>query len=72
MKEELEVRVEGLHCAACALTIDDAVERVQGVFSAKTNVARGRTKVVFEAQLVTREQICRAIAGAGYSPLDEY
>lgn len=68
MRTKAKIKVDGLHCNACALTTDDAIERLEGVHKSKTNVARAITKVTYDEQKVSLEQIHQAITNAGYSP----
>lgn len=68
MKTKAKIKVDGLHCNACALTTDDAVEQLEGVHKSKTNVARATTKVTYDSRAVSLEQIHQAITDAGYTP----
>ena len=50
---ESQVLVRGMHCAACALTLEQALLGVQGVVSARISAASGRASVVW-SQATTR------------------
>ncbi len=63
---ESSVLVEGMHCAACALTVEDLIKRVPGVVSAQVGSASRRAKVVWSAQQVTPSQWMGAVQGSGY------
>ena len=43
------VVLEGMHCAACALTIEDALRAVPGVLQADVSAATRRARVVHQA-----------------------
>ena len=60
--------VRGLHCASCAMVIDDAVEALDGVVSSATDVRRGRTIVRVDPTRSEQSTISAAIAAAGYDP----
>ncbi|MDT9691886.1 cation transporter [Streptomyces sp. P9(2023)] len=45
---EVTLVVEGMHCTSCGLLIDDELEEVPGVRSARTDVRSGRSTVGFE------------------------
>ena len=49
---ESSVVFEGMHCAACALTIEDALRSVPGVISAHVSAASYRGRVVWSDQAV--------------------
>ncbi|MFF4756427.1 cation transporter [Streptomyces sp. NPDC002514] len=42
------LEVEGMHCSSCGLSIDDELEEVPGVRSARTDVRCGRSTVRLE------------------------
>src|ERR1700741_4001336 len=49
---ESQVVVEGMHCAACALSVEAALARVPGVQSVEVNAASRRARVVWSAAAV--------------------
>jgi copper chaperone CopZ len=61
------MRVEGMHCASCALLIDDALEDVPGVLRAETRLRQGRTTVEVDPDQCRPEQLVAAVADAGYT-----
>jgi P-type Cu2+ transporter len=63
---ESNLLVEGMHCAACALTIEDALLRVPGVVSAEVSAGSHRARVVWASDRVQPSAWMRAIQAAGY------
>ena len=63
---ESNVLIEGMHCAACALTIEDALLRVPGVVSAEVSAGSQRARVIWNSQRVLPSAWMRAVQGAGY------
>ena len=57
---------EGMHCAACALTIEDALRRVPGVLSAQISAASHRGRIVWSDQTIKPSGWMQAAARAGY------
>jgi Cu2+-exporting ATPase len=55
-----------MHCAACALTIEDAIKRVPGVFAVEVSAGSHRAKVVWEAQQTVPSGWMHAVQQAGY------
>jgi len=66
---ESHVVVQGMHCAACALTIEDALCAVPGVLRADVSAASQRARVVWVPAQVRPSQWLAAIRQAGYRAL---
>lgn len=66
---ESHVVVEGMHCAACALTIEGALRAVPGVAQADVSAATQRARVVWQPGQVLPSQWLAAVRKAGYSAL---
>lgn len=58
--------VQGMHCAACALTLEDALARVPGVHAVQVNAGSHRARVVWSPGQTRPSQWIEAIRGAGY------
>jgi Cu2+-exporting ATPase len=63
------VLIEGMHCSACALSIEDALKSVPGVRSAEVSAGSHRAKVVWSSAEVTPSVWMKAVSKAGYSAL---
>jgi Cu2+-exporting ATPase len=63
------VVIQGMHCAACAFTVEDALMSVPGVQSVEVNAATHRVKVVWSEAKVKPSVWMAAIAKAGYGAL---
>jgi Cu2+-exporting ATPase len=63
---ESSLLIEGMHCAACALTIEDALLAVPGVVSAEVSAGSHRARVVWASQRVLPSVWMRAVAAVGY------
>ena len=63
---ESSVVFEGMHCAACVLTIEDALRRVPGVLSAEISAASHRGRIVWSEQAIKPSGWMQAAARAGY------
>ncbi|MDD0815292.1 cation-translocating P-type ATPase [Curvibacter sp. HBC28] len=66
---ESQVVLEGMHCAACALTIEQALLEVPGVTDAQVNAATRRARVVWHPDHVLPSAWVRAVEAAGYQAL---
>jgi Cu2+-exporting ATPase len=61
------LRIEGMSCAACAVTIEQALARLPGVLQARVQAASGRAEVQLAPQRGTSlAAVAQAVAQAGY------
>lgn len=66
---ESNVLIEGMHCAACALSIEDALKAVPGVLKAEVSAGSHRAKVVWSDAMVAPSGWMTAVSKAGYQAL---
>ncbi len=66
---ESHLVIEGMHCAACALTVEDALRHVPGVASASVSAGSRRARVVWQADAVQPSGWMEAVRRAGYRAL---
>ena len=66
---ESNVVLEGMHCTACALTIEDALRAVPGVEQVDVSGATHRARVVWRPNQVLPSQWMAAVQKAGYRAL---
>ncbi len=59
--------IQGMHCTGCAMTLDGALEEIEGVKEANTSFARSQVEVTFDPARVSVEQIVETICEAGYA-----
>lgn len=63
---ELRLKVDGMHCASCALLIEEELEELDGVTEAKASYPRQQARVVFDAARIDLPAILKAIGDLGY------
>ena len=71
--QRLDLPIEGMTCAACAVRVEKKLNRLDGV-SAAVNYATERAAVTFDTATVSPEQLVAAVESAGYGaslPHDE-
>ena len=66
---ESNLLIEGMHCAACALTIEAALLSVPGVMQATVSAGSHRARVLWSADSVQPSAWMRAVQLAGYRPV---
>jgi len=63
---ESHLVIEGMHCAACALTVEDALLAVPGVLSATVSAGSHRARLVWSAQQALPSGWMHSVRKAGY------
>ena len=63
---ESSVMIEGMRCAACALTVEDALRAVPGVQLAEVSAGSQRARVRWAADQVLPSRWMQAVQAAGY------
>lgn len=65
VKEKL--KIEGMHCSSCAMTIDFDLEDTGGVKSSKTSYAKQECEIEFDEESMTIERIIQTVKKSGYT-----
>lgn len=63
---ELVMNVEGMTCAACAINVDRAVRKLDGIKDVNVNIANDKMTVSFDTQKLKLSEIKKAVYNAGY------
>lgn len=66
---ESNLLIEGMHCAACALTIEEALRKVPGVLSAQVGSASHRASIIWSAHQVRPSTWLQSVRAMGYRPV---
>ena len=64
---QLHLAVEGMTCAACVSHVEGALKGVRGISSAQVNLATERATVEVDSDVVSLEELLRAVDDAGYA-----
>lgn len=64
---KLKLKINGMHCTSCSLSIDMDLEDLEGINKAHTSYAKQETEVEFDPDKITLETIIETIAKTGYS-----
>ncbi|MFH0791597.1 MAG: heavy metal translocating P-type ATPase [bacterium] len=65
-EEQVQLTVEGMHCASCAGLIERALKKVAGVKTVNVNFAAEKARIVFDTSLTSIEQLIGATEKTGY------
>ena len=64
--------IAGIGCPNCATRVRNALVSVDGVAEAHVNLVPSVSRVLYDAERVTTEQLIAAVAGAGQGTHHEY
>jgi len=64
IKKEEQLKVIGMHCATCSITVKKAISKVNGVEDAEVNLATGDAKII--ANNLNLKEIVKSIRSSGY------
>ncbi len=64
--EKMIIPIEGMNCASCALTVEKALKKEEGVISAMVNFAGGKAYVDYDPEVIGMKGIKKAVKDAGY------
>jgi len=65
--ETISLKISGMHCTSCALSIDGALEDLPGVSEAHTQYAQEKTTIAYDPQKVDQKAFIKAIKELGYT-----
>ena len=66
-KSRIVLPIEGMSCAACAVSVQEALATAPGVTSAAVNYATAKASVEYDAGQTGVAGLVKAVRGAGYS-----
>lgn len=66
---DITLKLRGMSCASCAISIEEAIRSVPGVGRVNVNFATEQATIQYDPQKTTLEHIQAAVDAAGYSAL---
>lgn len=66
-KQKSQIKIVGMHCAACAQTIEKALLKTEGVDKALVNFATETAHVEYDDQETNEKKLTEIIKGTGYN-----
>lgn len=61
-----KLKIAGMHCSSCAMTIDFDLEDLEGVIAARTSYAKCECEIEFDPEKVNEEKVIETIKKSGY------
>ncbi len=65
-KQKTMLKIDGMHCASCAQTIEGALSKHRGVEDAAVNFASEKAYVTYDPEVTNKTELIEAVRGSGY------
>ena len=69
-KDNVVINIAGMHCATCAMTIENSLRKKDGINEAKVNLASEKAYVEYDPQKITLKDLEKIVENAGYKVTD--
>jgi len=70
-KKKAELKITGMHCATCAVSIEESLSKINSVESAQVNFGTDSAHVEFDPKKVSLGEIEKAVKEAGYDVVNQ-
>ncbi len=71
MKKKASVKIEGMHCATCALSIEESLRNLKGVDRADVSLSANSAILEYDPSVSGFSTISKTVAEAGYKVVNE-
>ncbi len=66
MKSTIAVKIAGMSCVMCSRAVEQALSKIDGIYSSTVDFSSGRAEILLDTSLVSEQTIQKAIEQAGY------
>jgi P-type Cu+ transporter len=66
MAKQTTLKITGMHCASCAMSVEKALQSTAGVSRANVNLATEKATVEYDPALASEESLKKAIENSGF------
>lgn len=70
-KKKAELKITGMHCATCAISVEEALAAVRDVDAAQVNFGTETARVEYDPQKVSLAALEAAVKDAGYDTINQ-
>ncbi len=64
--ENIELRIEGMHCTGCSTRLQKVLSNLDGVSNAEVSFEKGMANIEFNKEIITLDEIKNAIVDSGF------
>lgn len=66
-KNDITLTIGGMHCASCALNIETALKKTQGISSADVSFPLERARITYDPEILSVKEMIKVIESVGYA-----
>jgi P-type Cu+ transporter len=66
MSKQTTLKITGMHCASCAMSVEKALQGTAGVSQANVNIATEKATIDYDPAVVSQEALKKAIENSGF------
>jgi Cu+-exporting ATPase len=70
-KKKAELKISGMHCATCAINIEESIKKLDNVTKAQVNFGTDTAHIEFNPAKVTLTELEKAVNDAGYEVVNQ-
>ena len=64
--ENIELRIEGMHCTGCSARLQKVLSNLYGISNAEVSFEKGMANIEFNKEIITLDEIKNAIVDSGF------
>lgn len=66
MEKKIQLNIQGMHCASCAVHVEGDLKKKEGIVDARVNFALENGEVSYDEEKISRDDIIKAVKKTGY------
>lgn len=66
IKDEVSLKIDGMHCASCSNNVERLLKKKLGVFDVNVNLSMGKAFVLYDKNLISIEEMGEVIESLGF------
>ena len=70
-QQKIQIKINGMHCAACAQTIQKALSKAEGIAKARVNLETETAYIEYDDEYIDEEKLKEIIKNTGYDVPEE-
>jgi Cu+-exporting ATPase len=70
-KKKADLKIAGMHCATCAITVEESLAAVKDVAAAQVNFGTESARVEYDPAKVSLDDLEKAVRDAGYDTINQ-
>ena len=64
--ENIELRIEGMHCTGCSERLQKVLSNLDGIKNAEVSFEKGMANIELNKEIITLDEIKNAIVDSGF------